>query len=251
MSVIAESAVIGAGFVHGNNLVVGPDARLGDNVVLGNNVTIHAGSLIGDGVRIDDNTVIGKNPMRAATSANPEAGQLEPASIGDHCILGTNVVIYRGCKIDHSCLVADLATVREQVTVGAKTIIGRNVAIENNCTIGWRCKLETNSYITAWSQLGNHVFIAPGVITTNDNFAGRSQQRFKHFKGVVVEDGGRIGANATVLPGKTIGSQALVAAGALVTADVPAKKIVAGSPARVFRDVPADQLLSEEAMAEE
>ncbi|MBD3402254.1 N-acetyltransferase, partial [candidate division GN15 bacterium] len=81
------------------------------------------------------------------------------------------------------------------------------------------------------------------VATSNDNYIGRTEERFKHFKGVIMRRGARIGVNATILPGLTIGPDALVAAGALVTKDVPGGKIVAGIPAKVFRDVPEEQLL--------
>jgi hypothetical protein len=71
----------------------------------------------------------------------------------------------------------------------------------------------------------------------------RSKERFKHYKGVTVKKGGRIGLNATILPGKTIGEDSQVAAGAVVTKDTPPKKIVLGAPAKVWGDVPDDQLL--------
>ena len=60
-------------------------------------------------------------------------------------------------------------------------------------------------------------FITPGVVTSNDNFLGRTEERFKHFKGITVKRGGRIGANAVMLPRKVIGEDALVAAGSVVT----------------------------------
>lgn len=246
MQVIHSSARMGENVTLGNFVTIGAGVTIGANSRIGNNVVIYPDTQIGANVRIDDFTSIGKEPMRAVTSANPETKELPPAEVGDNCTIGTSVVIYRGCSLGPQCLVADLATIRENVSVGNKTIVGRGVAVENFCTIGSYCKLETNSYITAYSNLGNRVFVAPGVVTTNDNYAGRSQERFKHFKGVTVEDGGRIGANATILPGRTIESQGLVAAGAVATKDVASKKIVAGSPAKVIRDVPEDQLLSEE-----
>ncbi len=233
----------------GENTHLGEFCRIGDNVVIGqgceigHNVVIHDGTTIGDQVRIDDGAVIGKQPMRAANSAVTKDQQLQPARIGPNCIIGTGAVIYRGCDIGRKVLVADLATIRENVTVGDFTIVGRGVAIENYCRIGRYVKLETNSYITAYSELDDRVFIAPCVATSNDNYIGRTEERFKHFKGITVRRGGRIGVNATILPGIVIGEDALVAAGALVTKDVPARKIVAGVPAKVFRDVPPEQLL--------
>jgi acetyltransferase-like isoleucine patch superfamily enzyme len=81
------------------------------------------------------------------------------------------------------------------------------------------------------------------VATSNDNYVGRTKERFKHFKGVTVRKGGRIGVNATILPGKIIGEDTLVAAGALVTKNTAPRKIMAGVPARELRDVPKEQLL--------
>jgi hypothetical protein len=139
--------------------------------------------------------------------------------------------------------VADLATVREEVTVGAFTIIGRGVAVENQCTIGRYCKLETNAYLTAYSTLEDRVFVAPGVLTSNDNYLGRTEERFDHFEGVTVRRGGRLGVGAVILPGKTVEPDAVVAAGAVLTRDADAETIVAGIPARPFRNVPDAQLL--------
>jgi UDP-2-acetamido-3-amino-2,3-dideoxy-glucuronate N-acetyltransferase len=243
---IDTSARLGKAVGLGSNVRIGPYVQIGDNTIIGNNVVIHADTIIGNDVRIDDNAVLGKLPVRAATSAIPVSANLPRLEVGDGCHIGAGSVIYRGCTLGANCLVADLATIRENVTIGRKTIVGRGVAVENYCRIGSFCKLETNCYITAYSTLGNHVFIAPGVVTSNDNYAGRGAERFKHFKGVTVEDGGRIGANATILPGRIIGSQALVGAGAVVTRDLPPGKVMVGNPGRIVRDVPAEQMLTEQ-----
>ncbi|MCP4705799.1 MAG: N-acetyltransferase [candidate division Zixibacteria bacterium] len=242
-SIIDNKAQIGSGTTYGNFCVIGADVIIGAGSVIGNNVIIHTGSKIGNNVRIDDNTVIGKLPMRAANSAVTKEQELPSAVIGSDCIIGTSVVIYRGAELGSKILVADLSTIRENVTIGDFSIVGRGVAIENYCKIGKYCKLETNVYITAYSELEDRVFVAPGTVTSNDNYVGRTKERFKHFKGVIVKKGGRIGANATILPGKTVGADGLVAAGALLSKDCPNKKIVIGSPAKVLRDVPKEQLL--------
>lgn len=242
-SVIDESAKIGDNSSHGQFCVIGAGVSIGTGCVIGNNVIIHDDTRIGDNVRVDDGTVIGKFPMRAANSAVTKDQELPGTVIGSDCIIGTNVVIYRGAEIGKKVLIADLSTVRENVTVGDFTIVGRGVAIENFCKIGRYCKLETNVYITAYSELEDRVFMAPCAATSNDNFVGRTEERFKHFKGVVVKKGARIGVNATILPGKTIGEDGLIAAGALLTTDCPPRKIMAGIPAKVFRDVPEEQLL--------
>ena len=240
---IDPKAKVGEGSKIGYFTVVAAGATIGSGCEIGNNVVIHGGTLIGDHVRIDDNTVVGKLPMKAAMSATTDGASVPGAVIGDECLIGACVVIYAGCELGRHVLVADLASVRENVTVGDYTIVGRGVTVENHCTIGRRCKLESESYITAYSDLGDRVFIAPGVATSNDNYIGRTEERFKHFKGIVVEKGGRIGVGAVILPGKTVGADAVVAAGSVLTRDAPARKIVLGSPAKPVRDVPDDQLL--------
>ncbi|PLX66999.1 MAG: UDP-3-O-(3-hydroxymyristoyl)glucosamine N-acyltransferase [Denitrovibrio sp.] len=242
--VISPSAVVGSETKIGHFSVVSDDVKIGQGCVIGNNVIIHDGTIIGDNVRIDDNTVIGKRPMKAANSQITKDEELPAANISSNCIIGTSVVIYRGCSLGEKVLVADLSTVRENVTVGKFTIIGRGVAVENYCTIGSYCKLETNVYITAYSKLGDWCFIAPCVATSNDNYMGRSEQRKSEFEGVIIEDGGRVGVNATILPGKTIGSESMIAAGAVVTKDTAPKKIFAGLPAKEFGDIPEDQTLA-------
>ena len=240
---IDKSAQIGEGTKVGRYSIIDKEVKIGKGCIVGNNVTIHPETQIGNFVRIDDNTVIGKQLMKAAISATTKEQKLPPARIGDNCLIGTSVVIYAGATLGKKILVADLATIRENVTVGDFTIVGRGVAIENICKVGAYCKLETNVYITAYSELEDYCFIAPCVATSNDNYMARSEERFKHFKGVTVKKGGRIGLNATILPGKVIGEDSQVAAGAVVTKNTPSKKIVLGAPAKVWRDVPEDQLL--------
>jgi acetyltransferase-like isoleucine patch superfamily enzyme len=227
----------------GHFCVIGKNVRIGEGCVIGSHVVIHDDVTIGNFVRIDDHTVIGKQPMRAAISIFKDEGKLPGAVIGDHCMIGASVVIYTGCKLDEKILVADLATIREEVTIGEKTIVGRGVAIENKCSIGAFVKLETNVYITAISTVEDRVFVAPMVCTTNDNYMGRTKERFNHFGGCTFKKGSRIGGNAVILPGVTIAEDAQIAAGAIVTKDIPANQTWAGVPARYFRDVPEEEKL--------
>lgn len=225
------------------NISIGKNVTFGENVEIGNFVVIHDDTTIGDNVRIDDYAVIGKKPMKALTSATTTQETLPGAVIQSGCLIGTHTVVYRGATVKSDCLIADHATIREHVRIGEKTIVGRAVAVENHCSVGKRCKLETNSYITAYSTLEDYVFVAPGVLTSNDNYLGRTQERFKHFKGIVAKKGARIGVGAVILPGKILGEDCLVAAGSVVTKDVAPKTIVMGSPARPLKKVSEDQLL--------
>ena len=242
-SVIDPTAKVGAGTTFGEYCVVGANVVLGEGCRIGHHVVIHDGTVIGANVRIDDHATLGKRPMKAANSATTKEQELPPLTVGELSIVGTGVVLYRGAVIEGKVLMADLSTVRENVTVGRGTIVGRGVTVENFCTIGRYCKLESECYLCAYSTLEDRVFVAPGVITSNDNFVGRTQERFKHFKGVTVKKGGRLGAGSVTLPGVTIHEDGLVAAGSTVTKDVPARTIVVGKPARVWREVPVEQLL--------
>jgi UDP-2-acetamido-3-amino-2,3-dideoxy-glucuronate N-acetyltransferase len=242
-SVVHANVSVGTGCQIGDHVVIHPGASIGAGCQIGDSVVIHADTRLGHSVRIDEHSSVGKQPLRAPNSAVTRDRQLPPARIGDCSLLGAGVVVYAGCSIGERVLVADLATVREDVTVGDFTIVGRGVAIENHCTIGRYCKLETNVYITAYSCLEDRVFVAPGTLTSNDNFMGRTEERFKHFKGVTIKTGGRLGVGSVILPGKIVQADAVVAAGALLTRDAEKEQLYAGVPARKFRAVPEDQLL--------
>jgi UDP-2-acetamido-3-amino-2,3-dideoxy-glucuronate N-acetyltransferase len=240
---VHSNAIVPGTCVLGENVVIEEGVILGEACLLGHNVVVKSGTRVGADVQIGENTVIGRRAMRSPFSALPPVVDAGPAVLGAHCRIGCGVIIYAGAVIGDSVMIADQATVREAVSVGEGTIVGRGVSIENRSHIGRRCKLETNAYITAWSELEDFVFVAPMVTTTNDNYMARSEERKKHYRGVTIRRGGRVGANATVLPGVVIEADGVVAAGAVVTRDVPSATIVAGVPARSMRSVPDEQLL--------
>lgn len=240
---ISGSAKIGSNTSIGINSIICDDVSIGDDCIIGHNVIIHPKTKIGNNVRIDDNTIVGKLPMFSPRSIFKAQKEWNPTSIGDNCLIGANVVIYIQAIIGKSNLIADFASIRENVQIGDFNIIGRNVSIENFIKIGNKNKFETNSYITAYSEVEDYCFIAPCVSTSNDNYAGRDKERFNHFKGLTMKTGARIGVAATVLPGKTLESDCLVAAGSLVTKDVQQQEVWAGNPAKFLRNVPEKQLL--------
>jgi acetyltransferase-like isoleucine patch superfamily enzyme len=240
---IAASARIDADCALGQNVVVMEDVHLGAGVSLGHNVVIHPGTLVGDRVRVGDNAVLGKPPSPARTSTARTGATLPALSIGTGTTIGAGAVIYAGTSVGQECLIADQAFVRERCMIGDFVIVGRGVTVENETTIGSYTKIQSQAYITAWMTIEEHVFIAPCVVTTNDNYMGRTERRFTERKGAHIRRGARVGANAILLPGVTIGREAFVAAGALVTRDVPDTMLVRGSPARVIRDVPEEEFV--------
>jgi acetyltransferase-like isoleucine patch superfamily enzyme len=240
---IHPEAAIAEGVAVGHFVVIGKGVSIGKGSRIGNGVIIHDNSLIGGNVRIDDHAVIGKLPIVSSRSKLTHGGQIPGAIIGNDCLIGTGAVIYAGASIGKGVLIADYASVRENTKVGELTIIGRCATIDNHVKIGKRCKIQTNVYICAFSELEDDSFIAPCAAASNDNFAGRWKERVKYYKGVTVKKGGRIGVNATILPGKTIGQDGFAAAGSVVTKDIPDGTIVAGNPAKPLRPVPENQLI--------
>ena len=101
-----KSARVGADVTVGYNSFIGKDVQIGDGCRIGVGVVIHDGTRVGSNVRIDDNTVLGKFPMKAANSATTKDQELSVLSVGDNCIIGTSVVLYRGAKIGKKVLIA-------------------------------------------------------------------------------------------------------------------------------------------------
>jgi len=241
---VHPTAQLGNGCQLGHNVVVMAEVRLGELVTVGHNVVIHRGTILGDGVTVGDNSVLGRTTKPARTSTITQGEGLPALEVGAGTTIGSGVVLYAGSHIGADCLIADQSFVREKCVIGDAVIVGRGVTVENETTIGSYTKIQSQSYITAWMTIEDHVFIAPCVVTTNDNFMGRTAERFKYRKGPTIRHGARVGANTTLLPGVTIGREAFVAAGSVVTRDVPDGMLVMGSPARPVRAVPEREFVA-------
>jgi len=204
--------------------------------------TVYPGTVLGEGVRVLENAVVGKQPTlssRSTTRREP----LPPTEIGEDTVVSTGAIVFAGSRVGARVVLGDQSCVRERVTIGDDVVLGRGSLVENDTTIGAMTKIQAEAYITAYSTLEDHVFIAPCVVTTNDNFMGRTERRHELIKGPTIRRGARIGGGAILCPAVEIGEEAFVGAGAVVTRDVPPKKVVVGSPARVLRDVPDEELL--------
>ena len=237
---IAETAKIGKDCTLGKNVVILDNVQVGDGTYIGHNVIIHEGTKIGKNVYIDDGCILGRVPRSGASSRRKVTQGLPPLEIGDECTLGVNVVIYTGTKVGNQVMVADMASIRELNTIGDKCIIGRLVMMEPKNNLGFHVVIETASHICGDMIIEDHVFMASEISTSNGNYMGRGTGE---YKGPHIKMGARIACNCTLLPYTVIGEQAVVAAGALVSRDVPDKKLVMGIPAKVIRDVPENELL--------
>ena len=203
---------------------------------------VHPGTVLGDGVKVLENAVVGKQPSLSPRST-AKREPLPPAVIGAGTIVSTGAIVFAGTEIGERVILGDQSCVRERVVVGDDVVIGRGSLVENDTTIGTLTKIQAEAYITAYSTLEEQVFVAPCVVTTNDNFMGRTERRHELIKGPTTRRGARIGGGAILCPGIEIGEEAFVGAGAVVTKDVEPRTLVVGSPARVLRQVADDELL--------
>ncbi len=132
---------------------------------------------------------------------------------------GINTVVYH----------PELSNIGSGAVIGDGSRIHSHVWIGDTVRIGKNCKVEAFAFIPNGVTIENNVFIGPHVCFTNDK---HPPSHGKGWSETVVRRGAKIGANATILPGITIGEQAMVGAGAVVTSDVPARATVVGNPAR-------------------
>ena len=241
-TIVDDGAVIGSDVTMGSFVHVGPGVVIGDGCVLGDGVVLHAGTHLGVGCLVADFAVLGKRPQLAQTSTT-KTGDLEPLRLGAGCKVGSHTVLMAGTTFGVECIVGDRAAVRERCTVGDRVVVGGAVTVENDTAIGSRTKVQAGAYVTAYMTIEEDVFIAPMVVTTNDNYMGRTEKRLSEMRGATIRRGARVGGGAHLLPAVEIGEEAFVATASVVTRDVPARAVVMGSPARVVREVPDEELL--------
>lgn len=151
-------------------------------------------------------------------------------TIGSHAVLRPGSTFYCDVIIGDHFQCGHNVLVREFTKVGDHTSIGSSTVIEGSCSIGNQVRIQSMVFIPQHSRIGNEVFIGPNTVLTNDRYppSGRDD-----LEGPIIGDKAVIGANATIMPEITIGTGAAIAAGAIVTRDVPPGVLAIGSPARI------------------
>jgi len=158
------------------------------------------------------------------------------STIGDNAVLRTGTIIYCNVIIGNNFSSGHNVLIRENTTIGNNTAIGTSSVIEGTCTIGDNCRIQSMVFVPTNTEIGNDVFIGPHAVLTNDRYPPTGKPE---LKGPVLENNVTIGANATILPFDCIGEGAAVAAGSVITRDVPPGMLAIGSPARL-RDLPPE-----------
>lgn len=212
-------------------------AMIEDDVIIHDYVVIYPNVIIKSGAEIYDHCVLGKMPTSCGNVSRELKKEYGPLIIGFGCIICPSSVLYVGTVIGDNVLLGDFCSIREECKVGNDCLISRNVSVNYNTEIGHHTKIMDNTHITGNMKIGNHVFISVLVATTNDNTMGREKYDEEHVQGAAIGDYVTIGAAANILPQVKIGENAIVGAGAVVTKDVPAGKVVMGIPAKIVQDI--------------
>jgi acetyltransferase-like isoleucine patch superfamily enzyme len=161
----------------------------------------------------------------------PPDGDGQPTQIGSHARLRARSIIYRDVVVGRHFCTGHGVLVREHTTIGDYVLLGTNTVLDGHITIGDFVKIETGCYIPATTSIGNRVFFGPHVTLTNDRLPLRQRDQYV-AEGPIIEDNVTLGAGVVVCPGVRVGAGSFVAAGAVVTADVPPGSLVKGVPGR-------------------
>lgn len=219
------------------------EAKIGKGTTLGNNVLLGDDVIIGRNVRIENSVEIGV----ARLDRPKQYYKKYPVVIGDNCIIRSGAIIYPSCLIGDGSWIGNYTVIRENTIIGIDTTIGSHVMNEGYSVFGNHVKIYSFCELGGNMVVEDHVFIGPGTVTANnprpvinkktDHRWDDGQQKVIDH-GPIIRRGAKIGINVTLLADIVIGRDALIAAGSVVTRNVPDFAIARGIPARVVDEVP-------------
>ena len=185
--------------------------------------------------------MLGKPPKLARHSSAPRTAP-DPLVLEEGAVVCCGAVVFAGARLAAGTIVGDQAYVRERTVIGEGSVIGRGSAVDNDVRVGAGVRVQTDVYLTAYSVIEDDVFVGPGVLTTNDSTMARHDEDYPVL-GATLRRACRVGGAVVITPGIEIGEEAFIAAGAVVTKNVPPRGVVMGVPGRVVRDVPDADLI--------
>jgi acetyltransferase-like isoleucine patch superfamily enzyme len=192
---------------------------------------IHESTKIGDNPKIEEYVIIKKD-----------------TTIGNNPTIRSHTVIYHNNIIGNDFQTGHNVNIRENNKIGNNVSIGTKTTVEHNITIEDDVRIHSNAFIPEFSILRKGCWIGPCATLTNARYP-KSEFTKNNLEGVEIKENAKIGANATILPGITIGKNSIVGAGSVVTKDIPDNIVVAGNPAKEIKKV--DELNYKEGKAYE
>lgn len=156
--------------------------------------------------------------------------------IGTNAKFFANCVLYANNGIGNNFVLGACATVREDNVIGNNVSIGSHANVEHHVIIEDDVRLHSFVFVPEFSVLKKGCWLGPRVTLTNAPFPLGKEVK-ERLVGPTIGEGAIIGANATILPGVNIGKRALVAAGSVVTKDVPDRAVVVGNPAKIVKTI--------------
>tara|TARA_B110000438_G_scaffold101170_1_gene100079 strand:+ start:10499 stop:11122 length:624 start_codon:yes stop_codon:yes gene_type:complete len=194
---------------------------------------IFGDSKIGKSCFIDSDALIGYPPNAELNLLKTDQDSIIGCEIGNNSIIRPGV-IYSTAKVGSHTRTGHNFLIRENTIIGDNCLIGTNTVIDNNCLIGDNCSFQTGVYIPTGTEIGNRVFLGPNATLTNDKTPLRTEYLLEK---ITIRDDVSVGANATLMPGITLGEGSFIAGGSIVTKDVPAWHLAKGCPAK-FTELP-------------
>jgi acetyltransferase-like isoleucine patch superfamily enzyme len=210
------------------NLLLGSGVRLAEDVEIGANVVIHDDVSVGKGARLEHGAVLGRVACRNRRSRTPAAGPA-PTFVEAGAVICPYALVSAGARLERHSFLGDHANIREGVRLGVDATVGAGCGIGRNAEIGDRTRLQNGAIVGAEVVVEPDCFLGPGAQV----LTGRTMTAPARAEPPLLRRGCQIGAGALIMPGVEVGEEAIVGAGAVVTADVPDGAVVRGVPARL------------------
>ncbi|KAA3607056.1 MAG: transferase [Calditrichaeota bacterium] len=188
------------------------------------NFKLYKNVTLGKNVVIEDYAIIGIPPK------GYEDGELETV-IGDDSVIRSHTVIYAGNKIGKNFQTGNKANIRELNEIGDNVSVGTLSIVEHHVKIEDGVRIHSQVFVPEYSFLKKKCWLGPNVVVTNAKYPQSPNVKNELF-GATIDEGAKIGANSTLLPGVNIGKNALVGAGSVVTKSVAENTVVVGNPAK-------------------
>jgi len=188
---------------------------------------IHPNVVLGEDVMVEDYCIIGI-PFKGM--------KVERTIIGSGSVIRAGTYIYAGNQIGQNFQTGNKANIRELNQIGDNVSVGTLSVIEHHVKIGGGVRIHTQVFVPEYTILEANCWVGPNVVLTNARYPRHPSVK-DELKGAHVKQNAKIGANTTLLPGVSIGSDSLIGAGCLVTNNIPDGVIAVGSPAKVLREI--------------